>query len=242
MGTSGVSRRNLLSAGLALGSATATAPLVHARSITGQVPWEPGAAAAPPAATSTVPPAQFFTDAERSFIDAAVSRLIPKDELGPGALEAGVTDFLDRQLAGSYGQATTWYMQGPWHDGTPSQGNQSRLTPAQTYRSAIKAIDDHCRKSFNNKTFSQLAADDQDKLLAQLESGEIDLAGVEAKEFFKAFLQNTVEGFLSDPIYGGNRDMTGWRLLGFPGTRYDYREYVSKHGEKLDLSPVGLKI
>jgi gluconate 2-dehydrogenase gamma chain len=242
MGGASFSRRNVLSAGLALGSATAASPLVQARSITGQLPWEPGAAAAPPAATSTAPPAVFFTSEERTFVDAAVSHLIPKDELGPGALEAGVTDFLDRQLAGSYGHAATWYMQGPWHDGTPSQGNQSRLTPAQTYRNAIKAIDDHCRKTFGNKAFSQLAADDQDKLLTQLENGKIDLKGVDAKAFFEAFLQNTIEGFLSDPIYGGNRDMAGWRLLGFPGARYDYRGYVSKHGEKLGLSPVGLKI
>jgi gluconate 2-dehydrogenase gamma chain len=54
------------------------------------------------------------------------------------------------------------------------------------------------------------------------------------------FLQNVIEGFFSDPIYGGNRDMVGWKLIGFPGARYDYRPYVSKHNQKLALEPVGI--
>jgi len=244
MATFDVNRRKLLSAGVALGSvAVSASTTTQARSIAGAVPWEPDQAAAPPAALAgTSPPASFFTASERAFIDAAVSRLIPQDELGGGAKEAGVTVFLDRQLAGSYGKARTWYMQGPWSEGTPSQGNQSRLTPAQTYRAAIKAIDSYCQKTFSNKTFAQLAESQQDEVLTHLEKDEIELEGVKAKSFFEALLQNTLEGFLSDPIYGGNRDMVGWKLIGFPGTRYDYRDFVSKHGEKLALTPVGLKI
>ncbi len=237
-----VNRRKLLSAGVAIGSVAVSGPVTHARSITGTVPWEPDQAAAPPVALPNAPPpALFFTGKERAFVDAAVSRLIPQDELGGGAKEAGVTDFLDRQLAGSYGKASTWYMQGPWSEGTSSQGNQSRLTPAQTYRTAIKAVDSYCQKTFSNKTFAQLTGVQQDDVLTHLEKDEIDLEGVKGKSFFEALLQNTLEGFLSDPIYGGNRDMVGWKLIGFPGTRYDYRDYVSKHGEKLALAPVGLK-
>jgi gluconate 2-dehydrogenase gamma chain len=183
----------------------------------------------------------FFSPDERAFIDAAVSRLIPNDDLGPGAKEAGVTVFLDRQLAGPYGGAQTWYMQGPWREGTPSQGNQSRLTPAQTYRAAIKAIDGYCRNTFDRKTFAELASAEQDRVLEGLEKGEIELDGIKSKNFFEAFLQNTLEGFWSDPVYGGNREMAGWKLIGFPGARYDYRDYVSRHGEKLALAPVGLK-
>ena len=68
-------------------------------------------------------------------------------------------------------------MGGPWGDGTPSQGYQTRLTPAQLYRAAIKAIDDHCRQAFAGKTFAQLSADQQDKVLGGLEKGEIKLDG-----------------------------------------------------------------
>lgn len=241
MAASGFNRRDLLTAGAVVGSAAALTP-AQSRSISGQVPWQPDQAAAPaPAVPGTPAPAPFFTAAERSFIDAAASRLIPADDLGPGAKEAGVTTFIDRQIAGGFGQGRTWYMQGPWGEGTASQGFQSRMTPAQIYRAAIKAIDDHCRKNFGGKPFTDLTGDEQDKVLTGLEKAEIELEGVKAKTFFDMFLQNTIEGFFSDPIYGGNRDMVGWKLIGFPGARYDYRDYVSRHGEPVPLPPVGLK-
>ena len=236
-----LNRRQLLSGSAVIGAAVAVdgATGLKARTFSGAVPWQPGEANPPPA---FVPgPDQFLTPEEAAFIDAAVARLIPKDDLGPGAKEAGVMTFLDRQLAGSFGRAAHWYMQGPWHDGKETQGYQSRLTPAQLYRAAIKAIDAHSRKAFGNKAFAELAADDQDHVLTGLENGTIELQGADAKTFFDVFLQNTVEGFFSDPIYGGNRDMAGWKLIGFPGARYDYRPYVDKHGQKLDLAPVGLQ-
>ena len=58
--------------------------------------------------------------------------------------------------------------------------------------------------------------------------------------FFKQLLDNTMEGFFADPIYGGNRDMVSWKMIGFPGARYDYRPYLSKHNQKLDLEPVSI--
>jgi gluconate 2-dehydrogenase gamma chain len=250
MSSTRVSRRKLLSAGALLGSSAALGiKPADATSYSGQVPWSPGEANAP---SSFTPGAlQFFTPDEALFIDAAVARLIPADELGPGAKEAGVTVFLDRQLAGPYGRGQTWYMQGPWREGEKTQGYQSRLTPAQLYRSAIKSIDDHCRKQFDGKPFHQLAIEQQDKVLTGLEKGEIkledlgphavEIEGSKSDTFFAQFLQNTMEGFFSDPIYAGNKDMAGWKLIGFPGARYDYRAYVSKHGEKLNLAPVGIK-
>jgi gluconate 2-dehydrogenase gamma chain len=236
-----VSRRDVLSRSALVGSLLAFEGLApaRARSISGEVPWTAGTADAPkPAAAGDY---QFFTRDEVTFIDAAVARLIPKDERGPGAKEAGVTVFLDRQLAGPYGAANRWYMQGPWQEGAPTQGFQARLPPAQIYRAAIKAIDEHCRDAFQGKRFSEISAEDQDRVLSGIESGDVDLGDVKSKSFFEMFLQNTIEGFFSDPIYGGNRDMVGWKLIGFPGARYDYREYVAKHGQRLDLPPVGLK-
>ena len=245
-----VTRRSLLSAGAALSSSglLPSAPAA-AKNISGQVPWQAGEADAPLAAD--LGEFQFFTPAEVNFIDVAVSRLIPADDLGPGGKEAGVTVFLDRQLAGAYGRAQSWYMQGPWREGADTQGYQSRLTPAQLYRFAIKFIDDYCRNKFGGKPFSELATDRQDQVLSDLEKGDIKVPGIgphgveieggKSDTFFAQLLQNVMEGFFSDPIYGGNKDMVGWKLVGFPGARYDYRPYVSKHGEKLDLPPVGLK-
>jgi len=228
-------------AGLALGSAAAVSAIpAESRTISGALPVEPSSGAIPPPLRPGSAPSSFLTDVERRFIDVATSRLIPTDESGPGAKDADVTTFIDRQLAGAFGSADTWYMQGPWQDGTASQGYQSRLTPAQMYRAAIAAIDRHCSESYGGKSFADLAPDDQDKILSGLEAGDITLDGANAKTFFELFLQNTIEGFFSDPIYGGNRDMVGWSLVGFPGARYDYRDYVSKHGEKFSLPPVGI--
>jgi len=65
--------------------------------------------------------------------------------------------------------------------------------------------------------------------------------GVDAKTFFTMLLQNTKEGYFSDPIYGGNKDMGAWKMIGFPGAHYDYREWVSRHGEPVPFPPVGFK-
>src|SRR5690242_9487126 len=123
-----VSRRNILSAGLVVGSAGALSHLPSdAKTIAGEMPWAPGIASAP----EPVTPGgyQFLSPDEAAFVDAAISRLIPADELGPGAKETGVATFIDHQLAGSFGAAESWYMQGPWGEGSKSQGYQTRLTP-----------------------------------------------------------------------------------------------------------------
>lgn len=231
-----VSRRVIISAT----ALTAASSLVEAsaRTITGEVPWVPGEANSP---SHALPGGyKFFTPQEAAFVEAVVARLIPADELGPGAKEANVPVFLDRQLSGPYGRAERWYMQGPWAKGTKSQGYQTRFTPAQLYRAAIKSIDEQCRARFQNKAFAELAAEQQDSLLKELEDGKLKLDGVPADAFFELLLQNTTEGFFCDPIHGGNRDMIGWKLIGFPGARYDYRPYVAKHNQKLDLPPVGI--
>ncbi len=195
---------------------------------------------------SLLPPAitpgtfSYFTPPEITFLDAALSRLIPADVLGPGAKEAGVTFFIDQQMAGAFGHGETWYMQGPWQDGTDEQGYQLKLTPAQLYRVSIQGTDDYCRQTFNNKSFAELGVVDQDKVLHGLEKGEIELTGAPAKEFFSMLWQNTGEGFFADPIYGGNRDFAGWKLVGFPGPRYNYADEIEQYGKPYTLPTVGL--
>lgn len=173
-------------------------------------------------------------------MDALVARLIPTDDLGPGAREAGVVDFIDNQLAGSFGRGERWYMKGPFAVGLKTQGYQAEHPPAGLYRAAIAALDDHCRERFDGRAFAELDEEDQDALLGQLEDEELEFEGVSATAFFEMLQANTVEGFFCDPIYGGNRDMVGWRLVGFPGARYDYRDYLDHDGEPISIEPVGL--
>ena len=242
MSDAGVSRRSLLRAGAAAGALAVTgtaADEAKARTIQGEMPWAPGEADAPVPVEAG--PFAFFTPEETAFIDAALDRLIPEDSHGPGARALGGTVFLDRQLAGSYGEAQRWYMQGPWQQGTPTQGYQLRLTPAQLYRAGIKAVDDHCRAQLGGKRFSELPPDQQDAVLSGMEAGKLDLPGVDAKIFFDQLLQNSIESFFSDPIYGGNKDMAAWKMIGFGGARYDYRDWVKRHGERYPLPPVALQ-
>src|SRR6266851_8510098 len=90
----------------------------------------------------------FLQQPEVAFVEAAVARLIPADELGPGAKEAGVAYFIDQQLFGGYGTMARKYKQGPWPEGTPQQGYQSPLTPAEVYRAAIRDTSNYCRKQY----------------------------------------------------------------------------------------------
>jgi gluconate 2-dehydrogenase gamma chain len=241
-------RRRLLLAGAAGIASTAGAAIaIHdgelggpSETIRGEMPWSPGSADSPPGATGS--DYKYFKPAELAFIEAAVGRLIPDDEVGPGAVQAGVPFFIDRQLLGPYGRGEHFYLGGPWPKGTPQQGYQSRFSPAQLYRAAIEAIDKYVAAQFTGLSFAKLKPQDQDTLLKGLESDQIALdGGVDAKMFFDMLLQNTKEGYFSDPIYGGNKDMGAWKMIGFPGAHYDYLDWVDRHGERVPYPPVSFK-
>ena len=158
----------------------------------------------------------YLTLPEVRFLDAAVARLIPNDDLGPGAREADVTVYIDRQLTSSWGTHGRNYRQGPWMEGTPMQGFQSRLTPQEIYRAGIRETDLHCTAT-HGKRFDLLTSAQQDDVLKALETDKIDLPSLSSKLFFDILWRNTEEGFFADPLYGGNKDKVGWRLVGFPG-------------------------
>ena len=189
---------------------------------------------------ANAPGPQFLNAEETRFLDAAMEQLIPDDAQHPGAKGAGVTTFIDRQLSGPYGMAQTWYMRGPWQKGTKQQGYQSKLNPAQMYRTAIRDIEAYCQGKYH-KHFAELPAATRDEVLHGLESGAIELPDVPAKEFFTMLWKNTQEGYLADPMYGGNRDFAGWKLVGFPGPRYNYVREIEQHGKPYTLPTVGLK-
>ena len=97
-----------------------------------------------------------------------------------------------------------------------------------------------CDAPFDEARFVDLSEDQQDTVLTGLDEEEIQFDGVSAKVFFDLLLKNAIEGFFADPIYGGNRDMIAWRYIGFPGTRYDYRDFVDHRGKAIPLEPVSL--
>jgi gluconate 2-dehydrogenase gamma chain len=231
-----MTRRSLLASAALL----ITTVGAHARVVTKVLPWRPNEA-------YPVPPISpggylFFTPGEAAVVDAIADRLIPTDDLGPGGKDAGVTVFIDRQLTGPYGGHDWLYMQGPFSlTPLPSQGLQSPLTPRQQYRLGLAALASYCNATFGGRGFAQLNPDEQDKLLTGMEKNEVKLPGFDSRTLFNAVHTNTMEGYFADPIYGGNRDMAGWKLVGFPGVRYDFRDVIDKPNQTYALPPVAMQ-
>lgn len=183
---------------------------------------------------------QYFTADEAAAIGALVNRLIPTDALSAGGTDVGIDIYIDRQLAGDFGKAEGLYMVAPFAEGFPGQGPQSALTPAARYRKTLSALADYCHSAYLGKGVSELPAAEQDKLLTGMADGSLQLTGVSSKAFFSLLLQNAKEGFFADPIYGGNKDMVGWKMIGFPGARYDYRDWIEQHNKPYPKPPIGL--
>lgn len=177
----------------------------------------------------------FLTDAEAAFIGAAVDRLLPEDDF-PSASQAGVVDYIDRQLAGPFGRGERIYLAGPIQRGTPQQGYQLGLVPAQVYREALAAL----LADGPGRDFPRRAPEQQDALLKQLESGAWMLGRIPSAVFFETLLANTIEGYFADPMYGGNRDMAGWRMIGFPGAFASYAQWVGRHNLRFNRPPMSI--
>src|SRR5438094_2891062 len=137
-------------------------------------------------------PLRFFTESEAKVVSAACERIFPSDASGPGAAEAGVVIYIDRQLAGPYGRDEFRYTKGPWVESYPEHGYQGQASPGETYREGFKILGD----------FAGLSPADQD---AKLRS-------IEKSYFFQLLRQHTIEGMFCDPMHGGNAGLIGWQL------------------------------
>jgi gluconate 2-dehydrogenase gamma chain len=182
---------------------------------------------------------QFFRADESPFIEAAVERLIPPDEIGPSALEAGVPGYIDKQLAGAWGAGERLYRSGPWQPGAPTQGYQLPFTPAELFRTALRGVRADLQKA-GRAPFEKLAGPEQDAYLTLLQTTPRDLGGVPGNVFFESLLGMTIEGYFSDPVYGGNLDMAAWKMIGFPGAYGAYYDLVDKHGVRFEGEPRSL--
>jgi gluconate 2-dehydrogenase gamma chain len=154
-------------------------------------------------------PLRFFEEKEALIVAAAAARIFPSDETGPGATEAGVILYIDRQLASSYGRDRFRYAQPPFEEGVPEQGYQGRDTPREIYRQGIALL----------PGFDRLDPSAQDTRLRE----------IERTYFFRLLRQHTIEGMFSDPIHGGNADLIGWQIIGFPGPQMSWTDHIDRH-------------
>jgi len=174
----------------------------------------------------------FLNLEEAAFVEALVDHMVPADELSPQGTDIGINTYIDRALAGGWGKGERLYLQGPWKQGTPSQGYQLPLTPAELYRAGIAATNDHCRKAYG-KPFDQLDEVQREDVLVALSSGKIAFDnGLPARVFWTTVHQTVMEGMFADPIYGGNRGKAGWRMIGFPGAIAVHRENIARYRDK----------
>ena len=181
-------------------------------------------AAAPPAASGphAEPEALLaLTATEAAFVSAAVDAIIPADELSPSGTDCGLVTFIDRQFASAWGGGAKMYRSGPFQKGKPEQGYQLALTPKEFFQAGIAEANAWSHKTYA-KEFDRLSPADRVAALKAMETGKAEFAGLPSRQFFQMLLTLSMEGFFSDPIYGGNRDKASWKMLGFPGLPATY--------------------
>ena len=183
---------------------------------------------------------RFFTASEWAFIVAICDRLIPADEVGPGAVELGVPEFLDRHMQTPYANGAIWYMQGPFLEAAPEFGYQGQLPLREILRVGIAEMDAHCHKAFGGKAFAELTAAEQQSLLEAAQAGSLQFDTISSKVFFSYLLGEVRNGYFADPAYGGNKGMGSWKMIGYPGARADYMDWVTVRDKPYPLPPVDL--
>lgn len=150
-----------------------------------------------------------LTTRQARLIDAIAARIFPTTDT-PGAVEAGAVFYVDRALADAYPELLPFYARG------------------------LRAVDKYAKEHFGG-SFLKLTEDQQDAVLRDFEAGRVD-DFARAGEFFETARNHILEGVFGEPKYGGNREMIGWRLVGFPGQQYGYPDpYINK---VVDMEPV----
>jgi gluconate 2-dehydrogenase gamma chain len=179
---------------------------------------EPQTAGAAPAATHAHSGAPghgaFFNNEDAATIAAFTERLVPGAPGKPGARDAGVLNYIDLALSGAYADLQYFYRRG------------------------LASLDAYCRRE-HKEPFRQLPATQQDEVIAALEQGKAaGFTWPSAQAFFNTVRTHTMEGMFADPIYGGNKDFAGWRLVGFPGAQFAYTKEDMESKEAFTRLPI----
>jgi gluconate 2-dehydrogenase gamma chain len=223
-------RQFLLGAGLA-GASVATGLTGAPEPAAAQTPAAPAPAAAAEPETYLA-----LTSTEAAFLSAMADTIIPADELSPSGTDCGVVTYIDRQLAGAYGAGAKMYRSGPYQRGKPEQGYQLALTPRQYFEAGIAAANNWSRKTYG-KEFDRLSATERATALKTMEEGKAQFEHFSATGFVNRVLTIVMEGFFSDPMYGGNRNKAGWKMLGFPGLPATYADKIDAYYNKQYVAP-----
>lgn len=180
----------------------------------------------------------FFNQDQFLTAEAASERIFPADDLGPGAKELGVAFFIDHQMASAYGMNARDYMSPPFHPGEAYQGYQLTFKRQELIALGLDALNEYSQDKFKSK-FVKLTPENQDAVLTAFETNEVHLKGVPAGTFFNMLRALTIEGVYADPLYGGNKNMGGWKMRSYPGNQMSYFDVIEKEG-LVKLDPLSL--
>jgi len=211
----------------AAGAATAALPLAaQAQAAASQ------AAPAAPAGADAAAAYEWLRPAEQVFVEGLVNHMCPADKHTPNGVDMGLNVYFDRALAGSWGQGDRLYLQGPFKQGSASQGYQLGMTPAALFRAGTEGLAAYCQATYK-ASFDALPPDAKEQLLKDLQAGKIALPnGVPAKTYFAQLLQMFYEAMFADPMYGGNRDKMAWKMIGYPGVNTTNKLNIVKFKNK----------
>lgn len=161
----------------------------------------------------------FFNSDEAATVAAIAERIFPGAPGMPGARDADVLNYIDLALAGAYSDLQEFYRHG------------------------LNQLDAHCRAAYR-QPFARLDAKQQDEVLTALEGGKVaEFTWPTARAFFETLRTHTIEGMFADPIYGGNKDFAGWKLVGFPGAQAFFtKPEIQGRGEFSRAPITGLKM
>jgi gluconate 2-dehydrogenase gamma chain len=164
--------------------------------------------------SNAYPHGAFFNQEDAATVAAFTERMMPSAQGKPGARDAGVLNYIDLALAGAYADLQDFY------------------------RSGLAQLDAYCRKTFN-ESFRRLDPARQDEVIAALEEGKATgFTWPSAEEFFSTLRTHTMEGMFADPLYGGNRDFAGWRLVGFPGAQANFTSADMQSRQAFTRAPI----
>jgi gluconate 2-dehydrogenase gamma chain len=156
----------------------------------------------------------FFNDDDSRTITAFTERLMPGAPGKPGATDAGVLNYIDLALSGAYEDQQDFYRRG------------------------VAQLDAHSTKTYG-KPFRSLTAAQQDETITALEQGKAPaFAWPTAQAFFNTVRTHTMEGMFADPVYGGNKDFAGWRLVGFPGAQPQFTQEDMQSKQAFTREPI----
>jgi gluconate 2-dehydrogenase gamma chain len=229
-----IGRRNFLKGAGAASTAAAAA-------LTGGLTASADAQTPTPQAKQNTPPVSepmmTLTPTEAAFCSAAYDTFIPADQYSPSGTDCGLVVYMDRQLAGAWGNGAKFYRAGPFLQGKPEQGYQLALTPREFFAAGIVAANEWSRRTYG-KDFDRLDPPQRDEALKTMDAGKAAFTDFNSKYFFEQLYESAMEGFFADPIYGGNRDKVSWKMVGYPGLPATYASKAEEYrGKKISLPP-----